>query len=124
MALKLNMARGPGPRPVSSAVEELPGRLLGTRYRHSAAPAWSRLGLSRRKRIFGGLAEAITAQKEDLGVLYQAVGDGRGDGGVVENIAPVGEGCVGGNYRGTLMGVPVGYDLVREIGVLLVSRER
>jgi hypothetical protein len=43
-----------------------------------------------------GSANAGAAEQEDVGVFNQPVGDGRGDGGVVENLAPVAEGCVCG----------------------------
>ena len=54
-----------------------------------------------------GFAEAVAAEQEDLGVLDQAVGDRRGDGGVEEDVAPVGERGVGGDDSGTLLAVAV-----------------
>jgi len=42
---------------------------------------------------------------------------------VVQDVAPVGERRVGGDGGGTLVRVPVGDDLVKEVGVLLIQRE-
>jgi hypothetical protein len=58
-----------------------------------------------------GFAQDFAAEKNDLGVFDQAVGDGRGDGGVVEDIPPVGKGCVGGAERTSLVAVTSGNDL-------------
>lgn len=41
-----------------------------------------------------GFALTVAAEQEDLGVLHKAIGDGGSDGGVVEDVAPVGEGRV------------------------------
>ena len=41
-----------------------------------------------------GFAKTIAAQQEDFGVLHEPVGNGGSDGGIEENVAPVGEGCV------------------------------
>ena len=49
--------------------------------------------------------EAIAAEQEDLGVLDEPVGDRRGDGRIEENVAPVGERCVGGYDGRTLLTV-------------------
>jgi len=80
-----------------SAVEELPGGLLRAGYHHRAALCLSLMcrsaGVGRRALI--GFAKAFAPRKDDLGVFDQAVGDGRRDGGVVEDIPPVGKGCVG-----------------------------
>jgi len=46
--------------------------------------------LGRRIRSFG-LAQAVTTQQEDFGILYEPVGDSGGDGRVEEDVAPVGE---------------------------------
>src|SRR5260370_32395193 len=112
------------PAPADSAVEELPDGLLRAGYRHRAAP-----DLSQPNRLFSWrlalitFAEAFASQKEDLGVFHQAIGDGGGDGGVVEDVAPVGEGSVGSNERAALMAVPCGDDLVEEVGCLLIERK-
>ena len=55
--------------------------------------------LGRRIGIFVRLAETVTAEQEDFGVLHQAVGDGGRDCRVVEDIAPVGKGCIRGDDR-------------------------
>ena len=112
------------PAPVGSAVEGLPDGLLRAGYRHRAAP-----DLSQPNRLFGWrlalitFAEAFASQKEDLGVFHQAIGDGGGNGGVVEDVAPVGESSVGRNERAALMAVASGDDLIEEIGSLLVERK-
>src|SRR5215510_8180823 len=77
---------------------------------------------SRRIGIPVAFAKAVATKQEDLGVLHQPVGDGGRDGGVVEDVAPVGEGRVGGNDGGSLVTVARGDDLVKEIGALLIER--
>src|SRR5438046_805878 len=91
-------AETPAP-PTGSSVVELAGRLPGSGYRHSAELAGSpgRLFGSRRIWIAIAFAEAIAAEQKDLGVFHEAIGDGRSDDGVVEDVAPVGEGRVGGD---------------------------
>ena len=49
-----------------------------------------------------GFAQAVAAEQEDLGVFHQAVGDSGGDGGIEEDVAPVGERCVRGDDSRTL----------------------
>src|SRR5229473_617617 len=111
------------PAPHGSAVVGLAGRLLGTGYRHSAAHACCRpLFGGRRIRISVAFAKAVATEQEDLGVLDQPVGDGGSDGGVVEDVAPVGEGCVSGNDGGSFVAVARGDDLVKEIRALLIER--
>jgi hypothetical protein len=78
---------------------ELPGGLLRSGYRHGAAPALNRPLLLLGWLILICFAEAVAAEQEDLGVLNQPVGDSSGDGGVVEDVAPLGEGCVGCDDR-------------------------
>jgi hypothetical protein len=81
----------------------------------------------RASRLFSGrlalitLAKAFPPEKEDLGVFHQAIGDRRGDGGVVEDVAPVGESSIGRNERAALMAVAGGDDLIKEVGSLLVE---
>jgi hypothetical protein len=41
-----------------------------------------------------GFAQAVTAKQEDLRVLDLAISNGRSDGGVVEDVAPLGERCI------------------------------
>src|SRR5712692_8441581 len=86
--------------------------------------AWSEPALrflSRRIGILVGLPQAVAAQQEDLGVFYQAVGDGGGDGRIEEDVAPVGERCIGGNDGRTLLAVTCGDHLIEEIGSLLIE---
>jgi len=54
-------------------------------------------GLFGRRRIGipVAFAEAVAAQEKDLRVLHQPIGDGGGDGGVVEDVAPGGERSIG-----------------------------
>ena len=70
---------------------------------------------------FLGFAEAVAAEQEDLGVLDQPVGDGGGDGRVEEDVAPVGERCVGGDDCGAFLAVAGGDDLIEEIRGLLIE---
>ena len=93
------------PARLVSAVEGLPGGLLrpGISPQRGACLEPARLR-GWRIRILG-LAEAITAEQEDLGVLDEAVGDRRGDGRIEENVAPVGERCIGGYDCRTLLTV-------------------
>jgi len=66
-------------------------------------------------------AEALASEQEDLGVFHQAIGDGSGDGGVIEDVAPVGKSCIGRNQRAAFMAVAGGDDLIEEVGRLLVE---
>src|SRR5260370_30780420 len=81
------------PAPADSAVEELPDGLLRAGYRHRAAPDLSQLpnGLFRGRLALIRFAEAFACEEEDLGVFHQAIGDGGSNGGVVEDVAPVGD---------------------------------
>src|SRR5258708_26041050 len=107
--------------PADSAVEELPDGLLRAGYRHRAAP-----DLSQPNRLFSWrlalitFAEALASQKEDLGVFHQAISDGSGDGGVVEDVAPVRKGCVGRNERAALMAMAGGGGVGGRGGMALV----
>ena len=98
-----------------------PADSSGPGYRHSAALDRSqRKLLGWRIRVFG-LAEAVATEHEDLGGLDEPVGDSRGDGRIEENVAPVGERCVGGYDCGTFLAVAGGNDLIEEIRRLLVE---
>ena len=85
------MGRGAeAPAPYGSSVVGLAGRLPGA----VIITARSLLvagGLFGRRRIGipVAFAEAVAAQEKDLRVLHQPIGDGGGDGGVVEDVAPV-----------------------------------
>src|SRR5437870_4433 len=48
-----------------------------------------------RRRIRVGLAQTLATQHEDFGVFDETIGDGCGNGGVEENVAPVGERRIG-----------------------------
>src|SRR6266849_6349290 len=110
------------PAPHGSAVVGLAGRLLGTGYHHSAAHACCRpLFGGRRIRISVAFAKAVATEQEDLGVLDQPVGDGGSNGGVVEDVAPIGEGSVSSDDRRALLAVPCRDDLIEEIRALLVE---
>ena len=112
-------SRSPGP--VGSALRGYPADSSGPGYRHSAALVWSqRKLLGWRIRILG-LTEAVAPEHEDLGVLDEPVGDRRGDGRIEENVAPVGERCVGGYDCGTFLAVAGGDDLIEEVRRLLVE---
>ncbi len=113
------------PAPADSAVEELPDGLLRAGYRHRAAPDLSQPShrLFSRRLALIAFAEAFAPEEEDLGVFHQAIGDGGGDGGVIEDVAPVGEGCIGSNERAALMAVASGDNLIEEVGSLLIERK-
>ena len=68
-----------------------------------------------------GLAKTIAAQQEDFGILHEPVRDGGSDGRVEENVAPVGERCVGGDDCGTSLAVAAGDNLIEEVRRLLVE---
>jgi hypothetical protein len=83
-------------------------------------------------RLFGGrrsgafvvtFAKAFATEQEDLGVFDQTIGDRSGDGGVVEDVAPVGKCCVGGDDGRALLAVASGDDLIEKIRALLIERE-
>ncbi len=113
------------PAPADSAVEELPDGLLRAGYRHRAAPDLSQLPnvLFRGRLALIPFAEAFACEEEDLGVFHQAIGDGGSNGGVVEDVAPVGESCIGSNERAALMAVAGGDNLIEEVGSLLIERD-
>ena len=96
------------PAPAGSAVEELPDGLLRAGYRHRAAPDLSQPRTIRRKAGSYPFAKALAAEQEDLGVFHQPIGDGGGDGCVVEDVAPVGESGIGRNECAALMAVAGG----------------
>jgi hypothetical protein len=77
--------------------------------------------LFRRSGVLAGLAKTVATEQEDLGVLHQAVGDGGGNGGVVQNVAPVREWRVGRDDGGFFLAVPGGDYLIKEIGRLLIE---
>jgi len=77
--------------------------------------------LFRRTEAFIGLAQTVAAEQKNLGVLHQAVGDGGGNGGVVQNVAPVREWRVGRDDGGFLLAMPGGDYLLKEIGRLLIE---
>ena len=81
----------------------------------------ARLQEAGRRRALLSFTQAFSPQQKDLGVFHQPVGDGGGDGGVVEDVAPVGERGVGRNNRAALVTVAGGDDLVKEVGSLLVE---
>jgi hypothetical protein len=68
-----------------------------------------------------GFAEAVASEQEDLRVLHQAIGDGGGNGGVVEDVASVGERGVSRNQRAAMQAVPCRDDLVEQVGCLLIE---
>src|ERR1043166_3624029 len=107
-------------RPIRSAVVELPDGLLRTGYHHSAALDLNEPSFFRRL-VLVGFAKALPTEQENFGVFYQAVGDSCRDGGVVKNVAPIGEGRIGGDDDGSFMAVASGDDLIEEVGGLLIE---
>ncbi len=91
-------------------------------YHHSAALALNQplffLWL-----VLIAFAKAIATEQEDLGVFHQTVGNGGRDGGVVKNVAPFGEGRVGGDDGGALVTVTGGDHLKEQVGGLLIERQ-
>src|ERR1022692_4067489 len=90
MAVKARERERIAPAPAGSAVEGLPGGLLRAGYHHRAALDRSQRGersLARRLALIA-FAEAFTSEQENFGVLHQAVGNGRRNGGVVKDVAP------------------------------------
>ena len=83
----------------------------------------SRQSISRRIRILVGLAQAVSAEQEDLGVFDQAVGDCSGNRCVVEDVAPVRKRRVRCNERTALAAVTRGDYLVKEVRRLLIERK-
>jgi hypothetical protein len=79
--------------------------------------------LGRRIGILVGFAKTVAAQQEDLRVFDEAVGDGSSNGGIEQNVAPVGERSVGSDDGGAFVTVTSRYDLVKEIGGLLIERQ-
>ena len=77
--------------------------------------------LSRRCRSGFGFAEAVAAEQEDLGVLDQPIHDGRGDGGVVEDVAPFGKCGIGGDKSRTFLAMAGGDDLIKQVRCLLIQ---
>jgi hypothetical protein len=94
-----------------------------TGYRHSAAPARRRRLWFRRTGVLAGLAQTVAAEQKYLGVLDQAVGNRSRDGGVEEDVAPVGKRYVRGNDRRSLLSMARGDDLIKEIRSLLVESQ-
>src|SRR4051794_29283089 len=114
--------REPKPPPAWAApLRGYPADSSGPGYRHSAALDRSqRKLLGWRIRILG-LTEAVAAEHEDLRVLDEPVGDRRSDGRIEENVAPVGERCVGGYDCGTFLAVAGRDHLIEEVRRLLVE---
>ena len=79
------------PGPIVSAVEGLPGGLLrpGISPQRGACLLPAEL-LGRRIRVLIGLTNTVAAEQEDLGVFYKTVRNRGGDGGVVQDVSPLG----------------------------------
>src|SRR5260370_3011937 len=112
------------PPPRAAQLRGSPAGLLRVGLSHRAAPELEPSSSCN----WWGLAliwfpQAVAAEEEDFGVLHQAVGDGGGDGGVVQDIAPVGERCVGRDGSRTALAMARGDHLIEEVGSLLVERE-
>ena len=104
MALKLNMEgtrsgepeepSAPSAAPLWGYPADSSARVIVTARRMIGAGAnYSAGGVG----VLVGLAQAVAAEQEDLGVFDQPVGDGGGDGRIEEDVAPVGERRVGGD---------------------------
>lgn len=77
--------------------------------------------LSRRGGTFLSFAEAVTSEQQDFRVFDEPIHDRSGDGGVEENVAPVGERCIGGDECRTFLAVASRDDLIKQIRCLLVQ---
>ena len=74
-------------------------------------------------RILVGFSQAVATEQKDFGVLHEPVGDRGSNGGVVENVAPLGEGCVGGDNGRALVTMARRDDLIEEVRSLLIERQ-
>jgi hypothetical protein len=83
-------------RPMGSAVEGFTRRTPPVEgYRTEQRLRRTRRSVGRSGgRVLLSFAKTFSAEQKDLGVFYQPVGDGGGDGGVVKNSAPLGEGGI------------------------------
>jgi hypothetical protein len=79
--------------------------------------------LSRRGGTVLSFAEAVTSEQQDFRVFDEPIHDRIGDGGVEENVAPVGErcSCIGGDECRTFLAVASRDDLIKQIRCLLVQ---
>src|ERR1700736_1776488 len=111
-------------RPIVSAVEGLARR---------TPPVWGYRTARRMMRAsssgFGGwlalvtFAEALAAEQKDFGVLHEASGDGRRDGGVVKDVAPLGKRGVRGDDGTAAVTMASGDNLIKQIRGLLIERQ-
>src|SRR5213593_2029064 len=109
------------PAQLAAPLRGSPGGLL--RQVIAQSGAWSESAVALRRLTLVAFAKAIASEQEDFGVLHQAIGDGRGNGGVVEDVAPLGEGSVGSDDGTATQAVAGRDDLIKEIGCLLVERQ-
>jgi hypothetical protein len=70
-----------------------------------------------------GFAKAFAPEQEDFGVLHQAIRDSSCNGGVVQDVSPVGERSVGRNECAPVLAVAGGDDLIKQVGSLLIERK-
>ena len=68
-------------------------------------------------------AQTVAAEQENLGVLDEPVGDGGGDGGVEQDVAPVGKRRVGCNDRRAFLAVASRDYLVEKVRSLLIESQ-
>jgi len=60
---------------------------------------------------------------EVSGVFHQAVGDGRGHGGIEKDVAPLGERSVGSDDRALVLAMAGGDHLIEEVRGLPIQRD-
>ena len=70
----------------------------------------------------GRITETATAEQEDFRVLHQTIGDGCRNGGVVEDVTPVGECSIRRDNGGAFVTMACRDHLIEEIGTLLIKR--
>ena len=125
MAVKTRERERIAPAPAGSAVEGLPGGLLRAGYLHRAAhdrSQRSERSVARRLALVG-FAKAFASEQEDFGVFHQAVGDGRGHGGIEKDVAPLGERSVGSDDRALVLTIAGGDHLIEEVRGLPIQRD-
>src|SRR6266704_2681423 len=83
------------PAPSAAPLRGSPAGLLRYGLSHRTAPEKGPRSGSGRRRALLSFTQAFSPQQKDLGVFHQPVGNGGGNGGVVEDVAPVRERGVG-----------------------------
>src|SRR5262249_51392612 len=99
------------PAQLAAPLRGSPGRLLRRAIAQSGA--WCESSLGWRRLTLFAFAQAFPGEQEDLRILDQTIGDGGSDGGVMENVAPFGEGRVCGDDGTAAQAVTGRDDLIK-----------